>query len=212
MIRFNRARFLAIAAGAAFAVFACGGTSSSGGGTANKGTFKIGVDLPESGAAASSGLPTLHGVELAVKQANDAGGVEGYKVEVDNHDDTVSGSYNEQKGVQNVQQMIADSKVLGMIGPFNSAVAKAEIPIAAPAHFTMISPANTNPCLTKDMPDCSYHPQDLRHGNANNYFRVVTTDDFQGPAMADFAYKDQSIKKIAVLSDSTVFGKGIADA
>ena len=211
MIRFNRARFLAIAAGAAFAVFACGGTSPSGGGTATKGTFKIGVDLPESGAAASSGLPTLHGVELAVKQVNDAGGVEGYKVEVDNHDDAVSGSYNEQKGVQNVQQMIADSKVLGMVGPFNSAVAKAEIPVAAPAHFTMVSPSNTNPCLTKDVPDCAYHPQDLRHGNANNYFRVVTTDDNQGPAMADYAYKDLGIKKIAVLSDSTVFGVGIAN-
>src|SRR5262245_22378482 len=203
MIRFNRTRFLTIAVGAAFAVFACGGTTSGGGGTANKGTFKIGVDLPESGAAASSGLPTLHGVELAVKQVNDAGGVEGYKVTVDNHDDAVSGSYNEQKGVQNVQQMIADSTVLAMVGPFNSAVAKAEIPIASAAHFTMISPSNTNPCLTKDIPSCAtaYHPQDLRHGNPNNYFRVVTTDDFQGPAMADYAFKNLNIKKIAVLSD-----------
>jgi branched-chain amino acid transport system substrate-binding protein len=213
MIGAKRARFLAAAAGATFAVFACGGASSSnGGGTASKGTFKIGVDLPESGAAASSGLPTLHGVELAVKQLNDSGGIEGFKVEVDNHDDAVSGSYNEQKGVQNVQQMIGDTKVLGMVGPFNSAVAKAEIPVAAAAHFTMVSPSNTNPCLTKDLPTCDYHPQDLRKGNANNYFRVVTTDDNQGPAMADFALKDLSIKKIAVLSDSTVFGKGIADA
>lgn len=212
MIGTKRAKLLVTAAGAAFAVFACGGAPTGGGGTANKGTFKIGVDLPESGAAASSGLPTLHGVELAVKQWNDKGGVEGYKIEVDNHDDAVSGSYNEQKGVQNVQQMIGDSKVLGMVGPFNSAVAKAEIPVAAAAHFTMISPSNTNPCLTKDAADCAYHPQDLRKGAPNNYFRVVTTDDFQGPAMADFAYKDLGIKKIAVLSDSTVFGVGIANA
>ncbi len=211
MIRVTGAKSLALAAGAVFAVFACGGTTPSPGG-ANKGSFKIGVDLPQSGAAASSGLPTLHGVELAVKQVNDKGGVEGYKVEIDNHDDAVSGSYNEQKGVQNVQQMIGDSKVLGMVGPFNSAVAKAEIPVAAVAHFTMVSPSNTNPCLTKDLSTCDYHPQDLRKGNQNNYFRVVTTDDNQGPAMADYAYKDLGIKKIAVLSDSTTFGKGIADA
>src|SRR5690242_20086347 len=115
MIRINKARFLAIAAGAAFAVFACGGSPSTGSSGGNKGTFKIGVDLPESGAAASAGLPTLHGVELAVKQVNDNGGIEGYKVAVDNHDDAVSGSYNEQKGVQNVQQMIADNTVLGMV-------------------------------------------------------------------------------------------------
>jgi len=99
-----------------------------------------------------------------------------------------------------------------MVGPFNSAVAKAEIPVASAQHFTMISPSNTNPCLTKDLPTCDYHPADLRKGNANNYFRVVTTDDNQGPAMADYAYKDLGIKKIAVLSDSTVFGKGIADS
>jgi branched-chain amino acid transport system substrate-binding protein len=206
---------VAVAAGAAFAVFACGGASGGGtSGTTTKGTFKIGVDLPESGAAASSGLPTLHGVELAVKQANDAGGVQGFKVAVDNHDDAVSGSYNEQKGVQNVQQMIGDSSVLGMVGPFNSAVAKAEIPVAAAAHFTIVSPSNTNPCLTKDIPSCAgaYHPQDLRNGNPNNYFRVVTTDDYQGPAMADYAYQVAGIKKIAVLSDSTVFGTGIASA
>jgi branched-chain amino acid transport system substrate-binding protein len=209
----SRARLIGLVAGAALAAFACGGTTGGGGGTGNKGTFKVGVDLPESGAAASSGLPTLHGVELAVKQANDNGGIEGFKVEVDNHDDAVSGSYNEAKGVQNVQAMLADTAVLGMVGPFNSAVAKAEIPVAAAQHFTMISPSNTNPCLTKDLDTCKdYHPQDLRKGNPNNYFRVVTTDDNQGPAMADYAYKDLGIKKIAVLSDSTVFGKGIADA
>jgi len=204
-----RARGLGVLITAAFVAFACGG---GGGGGGTKGTIKIGVDLPESGAAASSGLPTLHGVEFAVKVINDAGGLEGYKFEVSNFDDAVNGSYNEQKGVQNVQQMIGDSKVLGMIGPFNSAVAKAEIPVAAAASFTMISPSNTNPCLTKDLPTCSYHPQDLRGGKPNNYFRVVTTDDFQGPAMADYAYKNLNIHKIAVLSDSTVFGKGIADA
>lgn len=205
-----RTRGLGVLIVAAFVAFACGGGGGNSGGT--KGTIKIGVDLPESGAAASSGLPTLHGVEYAVKVINDAGGLEGYKFEVSNFDDAVNGAYNEQKGVQNVQQMIGDSKVLGMVGPFNSAVAKAEIPVAAAEHFTMVSPANTNPCLTKDLPTCTYHPQDLRKGNPNNYFRVVTTDDFQGPAMADYAYKNLNIKNIAVLSDSTVFGKGISDA
>src|ERR1051325_11376220 len=107
-----------------------------------------------------------------------------------------------------------DQGFLGMVGPYNSAVAKAEIPIGAPKNFLMISPANTNPCLTKDIPTCStsYHPQDLRGTNPNNYWRVVTTDDYQGPAMADYLYKQLNIKNVGILDDSTVFGVGIAGA
>jgi branched-chain amino acid transport system substrate-binding protein len=112
--------------------------------------------------------------------------------------------------------MLGDSKFLGMIGPYNSAVAKAEIPIAAPQHFTMISPANTNPCLTKEVqppvPACTYHAADLRNGNPNNYWRVVTTDDYQGPAQADYFYKTLNIHNVGILDDSTVFGVGIAGA
>ena len=37
-----------------------------------------------------------------------------------------------------------------MVGPFNSSVAKAQIPITKLAPLAQISPANTNPCLTKD--------------------------------------------------------------
>jgi len=98
-----------------------------------------------------------------------------------------------------------------MVGPFNSAVAKAEIPVTNQAALTQISPSNTNPCLTKDLPSCSYHPQDLRK-TTNNYFRVVATDDLQGPAMADYAYNTLGIKVIGVLDEKTVFGVGIADA
>jgi len=132
----------------------------------------------------TGGQSTANGVKFAVDQKNAAGGVEGYTI----------------------------NAYLGMVGPYNSAVAKAEIPIAAPKSFVMVSPSNTNPCLTKDIAGCSYHPQDLRAGNPNNYWRVVTTDDYQGPAMADYMYKQLSIKSVGILDDSTVFGVGIAGA
>ena len=199
-----RARGLTVLIAAAFVAFACGGST---GGT-TKGTITIGSDLP---VCTSGGLTTQNGIQFAVNQKNAAGGVEGYTIKFQGFDDCKQAAYSADAGVENVQKMIADSKFLGMIGPFNSAVAKAEIPIAAPAHFTMISPSNTNPCLTKDLPDCSYHPQDLRKGNANNYFRVVTTDDYQGPAMASYAYSKLSATKVGVLDDSTVFGVGIAN-
>src|SRR5438128_7878062 len=200
-----RARGLIVLTLATFVAFACGG--GGGGGGASKGTIKIGSDLP---VCTIGGQATANGVQFAVNQKNAAGGVEGYTIAYQSFDDCRQGAYNADAGVDNVRKMLDDKAFLGMIGPYNSAVAKAEIPIAAPQHFTMISPANTNPCLTKDIAGCSYHPQDLRAGNQNNYWRVVTTDDYQGPAMATYAYKTLGIKNVGILDDSTVFGVGIA--
>ncbi|HKW72343.1 MAG TPA: branched-chain amino acid ABC transporter substrate-binding protein [Candidatus Dormibacteraeota bacterium] len=199
-----RSRGVVILAIATLVTFACGSSSGTGG---SKGTLKIGSDLP---VCTVGGQATQNGVQFAIQQRNAAGGVGGFTVQFQGFDDCRQGSYSSDAGVENVQKMLSDTGFLGMIGPYNSAVAKAEIPIAAPAHFTMISPSNTNPCLTKDIAGCTYHPQDLRAGNPNNYFRVVTTDDYQGPSMADYYYKQLNIKSVAVLDDSTVFGVGIA--
>jgi branched-chain amino acid transport system substrate-binding protein len=201
-----RARGLVILTLAALFAFACGG---SGTGTTAKGTINIGSDFP---VCTTGGQATQNGVKFAVDQKNAAGGVNGFTIAFQGFDDCRQGAYSADAGVENVQTMLGNPKFLGMIGPYNSAVAKAEIPIAAPQHFTMISPANTNPCLTKDIAGCAYHPQDLRSGNANNYFRVVTTDDYQGPAMADYMYKTLNVHSIGILDDSTVYGVGIAGA
>ena len=202
-----RARGLIVLTVATLIAFACGGTT--GGGGASKGTIKIGSDLP---VCTTGGQSTANGVKFAVDQKNAAGGVEGYTIAFQSFDDCRQGAYNADAGVDNVRKMLDDNAYLGMVGPYNSAVAKAEIPIAAPKSFVMVSPSNTNPCLTKDIAGCSYHPQDLRAGNPNNYWRVVTTDDYQGPAMADYMYKQLSIKSVGILDDSTVFSVGIAGA
>jgi branched-chain amino acid transport system substrate-binding protein len=196
---------------ATFVAVACGSTSS--GGSASKGTIKIGSDLP---VCTVGGQSTANGVQFAVNQRNSSGGVNGYTIAYQSFDDCVQGSYSADAGVQNVQTMLGDPKFLGMVGPYNSAVAEAEIPIAAAQHFVMVSPANTNPCLTKEVtppiPACTFHAADLRNGNPNNYWRVVTTDDYQGPSMADYYFKTLNITKVGVLDDSTVYGVGIAGA
>jgi branched-chain amino acid transport system substrate-binding protein len=201
-----RARGLIVLTAATLVAFACGG---GGGGGTNKGELKIGSDFPT---CTVGGKATENGVKFAVDQKNAAGGVEGFTIKFTGFDDCRQGAYNADAGVDNVRKMIDDSAYMGMIGPYNSAVAKAEIPIAAPKTFVMISPANTNPCLTKDIAGCSYHPADLRAGNPNNYWRVVTTDDYQGPAMADYLYNQLKVTNVGILDDSTVFGTGIASA
>jgi branched-chain amino acid transport system substrate-binding protein len=208
-----RARGLAVLITATFVAFACGGGTTGGGSTASKGTIKIGSDLP---VCTTGGQSTANGVKFAVDQKNASGGVNGYTIAYQSFDDCRQAAYSAAAGVENVQSMLGDPKFMGMIGPYNSAVAQAEIPISSPQHFTMISPSNTNPCLTKEqlppLPPCSYHAADLRSGNANNYWRVVTTDDYQGPAMADYMYKTLSVHSVGILDDSTVFGVGISGA
>src|SRR5439155_21625497 len=150
MAKFSRFKPLAVAVAAALAAFACGGGNTSGGGGGSKGEIDIGVDLPMSGSEASNGVPTLNGVKYAVQQN---GTVKGFKIGVVSLDDAVNGVHDPQKGAQNIQQLLSNSQVLAEVGPFNSSVAKAEIPIANRGGLAMISPANTNPCLTKEYPD-----------------------------------------------------------
>ena len=213
-----RARGLAVLIVATFVAFACGSTSSGGGG-GSKGEIDIASDLPVSGADASSGLPTQQGAQFAVDHIVATGLFHGYTIKFIPYDDAVNGVHDAQKGVQNVQAMLANPKILGMVGPFNSGVAKAEIPVANQGPLAMISPSNTNECLTQTFDYCQsangFTPASLRPTGMNNYFRVAAADTFQGPAMADYAMKAApdglGVTKFAVWDDEETFGQGVAN-
>lgn len=168
----------------------------------------IASNFPTSGADASSGLPAQNGAAFAVSQTPT---LKGFKLTFKPFDDAVNGVHDPQKGAQNYQQMVADPKVLAVVGPFNSNVARATIPVANRANLAMMSPSNTNECLTQDFPYCDPKPAALRTGNKNNYFRIAAPDTVQGPAMADFALDTLKTNKVAIFSDSETFGKGVAD-
>jgi branched-chain amino acid transport system substrate-binding protein len=174
--------------------------------------IKIGVDLPTSGADASSGIPARNGAELAIEQANAKGGVKigdkTYKLEMYALDDAINGVHNPEQGAKNAQAFISDPAVLGVLGPFNSNVARAMMPILNNAGLVNISPSNTGPGLTKE----EYgEVATLRPTGKVSYFRVCATDDFQGPAAADFMYNELKLRNIYVLDDTETYGKGIAD-
>lgn len=177
-------------------------------------TIKIGVDLPVSGGDAADGLPTKNGMQLAIDQANAKGGVtvagKTYKLEMYFLDDVPPGgaAHDPAQSSKNSDSFIADNAVLAVLGPFNSANAKAMMPKLNQAGLCQISPANTNETLTK--PEYGV-TKDLRPTGNVTYFRVVTTDDIQGPAAADYAFDKLGFKKVYVLDDTETYGKGIAD-
>jgi branched-chain amino acid transport system substrate-binding protein len=188
-------------------------------------TIRIGVDLPLSGDEGQAGTPALNGVRFFVSQHPT---VDGFNVVVTARDDTVGGIHNPDVGAGNVQAFIADRQVLGIVGPFDSNVARAQIPIANQAHLAMVSPATSSRCLTKEpfLPaaltptraDISCKtaglpsPKDLRPTGVNNYFRLATTDELQGPAAADYGYRYLHLLRVAVLSDHEAYGQALANS
>jgi branched-chain amino acid transport system substrate-binding protein len=84
------------------------------------------------------------------------------------------------------------------------------MPILNKVLLTMVSPANTYPGLTKPGMGEANEPQVYRPSGKINYFRVVPADDIQGDVAAHFA-KEIGIKKVFVIDDRELYGKGVAD-
>ncbi len=199
---------------------ACGSGTTGGGGTTpttQTVTIKIGTELPTSGKDQSSGKPAQDGAQLAVDQANQNHTIPNVNLVFLPKDDVgPSGGYDPTVGAANITTLVSDALVAGVVGPFNSAVAKAEMPISNAAPLAQISPANTNPCLTKDTAASGCSGKNnllptLRPSGKVNYFRVATTDDHQGPAGADYLAK-LTYKNVYVIDDATTYGIGIANA
>ena len=183
------------------------GTSSTVADASAGNAIKIGIDMPVSGADASTGIPTRNGAVQAIEEANAKGLPGGFKLVGYDLDDAVQGAHDPAQGAQNTKQFVSDAAVLAMIGPFNSSVAKAEIPITNDAGLAQISPSNTSIGLTIGEDAVKLRTS---HPDVIAYFRVCTTDDKQGAAGAQFA-KKLGFKKAFVIDDNETYGKGLAD-
>ena len=194
---FNKKGLSALAAVAILAA-ACGGSTAS---TAGK-TLTIGISLPLNGSALASAGPARDGALLAIKEAS----IEGYTLKAKVLDHAKEGAHNPDQAAADMLTFVGDESVMAVIGAFNSASSRAQIPVSSEAGLLQCSPSNTNPTLTKGADG-----EALRGGRKVNYVRVATTDDLQGPAVAVYA-KENGAKKIYILDSTDAYGKGIADA
>lgn len=116
-------------------------------------------------------------------------------------DDAVAAQASQEKGIQNVSQMLDDARVLGMVGPYNSKVADVEIPVANRGDLVMLSPSNTNSCLTQFGPTCGSQADTAHPSGRVNYFRIAAPDALQGTAMARYVASNLKIKQVAVMNE-----------
>ncbi|MCE9646244.1 MAG: branched-chain amino acid ABC transporter substrate-binding protein [Chloroflexi bacterium] len=180
---------------------------------ASMGTLKIVSSLPMTGSSLTQTQTIVNAMQLRLEQANYKACGGAYDIEYEAWDDASAalGKWDPAVETENANKAAADSSIVAYLGTFNSGAAKLSIPILnAAGPLTMISPANTNPGLTKadkDLPGVtdSYYPSGIR-----NYSRVVAADDIQGKVAANFV-KSLGATTVYILDDQELYGKGIAD-
>lgn len=210
MVRKPRVAALAVLAAGALVLAGCGANKQeavgSGSGTANcdtsKGTLVLGLIAPQTGGLSALGVGMKNSAKLAVDQANDRCAVKGYRLILQTQDDQAT----PQVGAQAASQLASDPDVAGVLGTLNSNVSQSVQPILAQKGIVQISPANTNPTLTRGQ-DYATAPK----RQFFSYFRVCATDDLQGPFAANYLVGTAGRKKIAIIEDGKTYGVGLAD-
>src|SRR6202043_3284535 len=132
----------------------------------------IGINLPLTGADAQSALKIKDGAIMAIDEANEKGGVAGYKLNVLVLDDgtATAGQYDPAQAATNARKMVSDPNVVAAVGPQMSGSGKAMSPILSQGNLAIITPSSTNPDITNPKFASQYRP-----GGKAIYFRTVTT-------------------------------------
>jgi branched-chain amino acid transport system substrate-binding protein len=174
------------------------------------GTIKIVSSLPRTGSAQQQTDTMVNGVKMALDEASYKVG--DFKIDYEDMDDATAsqGEWTAEAEQTNAHKAATDPDVMVYIGPYNSGAAKQSMPILNKAGVLMISPANTSVGLTKPGLGQPGEPQIYRPTGRKNYTRVVPADDLQGACAAEWA-KDMGMKKVYILDDNQVYGKGLAD-
>jgi len=158
-----------------------------------KGAILIGEVGSLTGSEATFGVSARNGIELALNEANAAGGVRGRKLAVRVYDS----QGRPEEGAQAATRLITQDRVVAILGEAASSVSMAMAEKAQVGKVPMITPTSTSAEVTK---------------KGDYIFRVCFIDEFQGLVMAKFARENLKLSKVAVLTDNkSAFSMGLAD-
>ena len=156
-------------------------------------TIKLGIVAPMSGPNARYGAFSMHGAELAVKDINAAGGVDGRKIELFNADSQGT----PVEGVSATRRLIDEDEVSYIIGDVSSSVTLAMQPVAEDAGVLLLNAASSNPKITYG----------AGVGGYKWTFRNYPTDENRAFVVAKYAAEQRGFTKFAVLSVDSDYGR-----
>lgn len=173
-------------------------------------TIKIVSSLPRTGSANAQSQSIVYGIKMAIEEVG--GKIGDYTIAYEDWDDASPerGQWDPAIEAANAQKAVKDKDIMAYIGTYNSGAAKICMPVLNQAGLLMVSPANSYPGLTKPGLGEPNEPAVYRPSGKVTYFRVVPADDIQGDVAAHFA-KDTGVKKVFILHDRELYGKGVAD-
>jgi branched-chain amino acid transport system substrate-binding protein len=161
---------------------------------AAKEPISIGYLPALTGPSSSTGIGINRGVELAVKEINAAGGIDGRQIEL-----IVRDTQSEPtKAVNGAAELTHAHKVSVVLGPVNSGESLAVVPLLARANTPQI-----HPCWVDSLTDPKKYPMCFRNASTNQQI---------GGAANRYVLDVLKCKKVAVISDTTGYGTASVNA
>ena len=157
-------------------------------GSSSGDTIKIGANFELTGNVANYGSATYDGLKLAVKEANDAGGINGKKIELV----AVDNKSTAEEAVNAATKLISSDGVKIVVGPAVTANVIAESQVANDNEVPVVAPDATSPAVT------------VENGKVKPYiFRSCFIDPQQGEVMAKFAHENLKAKTAVIYVDNS---------
>lgn len=152
----------------------------------------IGVSLPLTGDGAAYGQDIKKGVDLALEEINDSGGVNGRPIRLIYEDDRGEPA----TAVSAFQKLVSTHDIPAAIAGAFSSPALAVAPIANREQVVVLSPTASSPDLTDAGPF---------------FFRNYPSDTLEGNVMAEIAVDDLRFKRFAILYSTSAYGVGLRE-
>ena len=156
-------------------------------------SIQIGFIGPLSGEMSDRGESAKKVINLAFEEINNAGGIDGKKIEVIYED----GGCNGKDAVKAMKRLIKNEKIKVVIGGLCSSESLAIVSVAEENKILLLSPGSSSSDLT----------------NSSEYFiRTYPSDSIQGEVLSKIAYKDKQWKKVAFIQEQLDYPVSIFEA